>query len=197
LIFKDMYGTDQLANQKTHEFFNLFSSQITDMPASAQQELIRLWANNFNLHSASQISDLMTSRGYHGMVTNQTDITNLLAGFKSGAIDLNTLPAWRTKETACNVLFCNTQGEQLTDLIFDKVSLLPPVGPGPGPIPPLPPGPGPIPPVGPGPGPIPPGPRGPRYDNFLSFGAPTVRNEVNKFNNNEPAPAATNNDTDE
>lgn len=94
-------------------------------------------------------------------------------------------------------MFCNTQGEQLTDLIFDKVSLLPPVGPGPGPIPPLPPGPGPIPPVGPGPGPIPPGPRGPRYDNFLSFGAPTVRNEVNKFNNNEPAPAATNNDTDE
>ena len=41
-IFRDMYGTDQLANAKTHEFFNLFASQITDMPISAQQELIRL-----------------------------------------------------------------------------------------------------------------------------------------------------------
>jgi hypothetical protein len=56
-----MYGTDQLANAKTHDFFNLFSSQITDMPASAQQELIKL-GTNVNLHSTTQISNLMTSR---------------------------------------------------------------------------------------------------------------------------------------
>lgn len=158
-VFKDMYGTDQLANTKTHDFFNLFSSRITDMPASAQQELIRLWTN-FNLHSGHQISDLMTSRWYHGMVTQQADINTLLAWFKSWAIDLNNLPVWWTKETAANVLFCNAQWDQLTDLIFDAVKSW-------GWLPPLPPQP-PLPPVW--------------HGNFLSFGVPTVWNEVNKFN---------------
>lgn len=167
-IFRDMYGTDQLANEKTHDFFNLFSSRITDMPASAQQELIRLWTN-FNIHSGHQIADLMTSRWYHGMVTQQADINSLLAWFKSGAIDLNNLPAWWTKETACNVLFCNTHGDQLTDLIFDTAKS----GPIPGPIP------WPIP--GPTPWPTP----NPRYKNFLSFWVPTVWNEVKKFNKND------------
>lgn len=168
-IFRDMYGTDQLANAKTHDFFNLFSSQITDMPASAQQELIKL-GTNVNLHSTTQISNLMTSRWYNGMVTNQTDIGNLISRFQADPINhtLNNLPTWWTKETACNVLFCNAQGNQLTDLIFDKVSILP--GPIPTPIP------GPIP--GPTPTPI----DRPRYNNFLSFWAPTVWNEVNKFN---------------
>lgn len=183
-IFRDMYGTDQLANAKTHEFFNLFASQITDMPISAQQELIRLWTN-FNIHSVHQMSDLMTSRWYSGMVTNQADITSLLTWLKNGAFDLNNLPAWWTKETACNVLFCNTHWDQLTDLIFDKVSLLP--GPIPGPIPwPIP---WPIP--GPNPTPV---PRS-RYNNFLSFWAPTVWNEVNKFNENETTSEPTNEET--
>lgn len=179
LIFKDMYGTDALANSKTHDFFNLFADKVTEMPLSAQQELIKLWTN-FNLHSAPQIADLMTSRWYQGIVTNQADINTLIAWFKSGAIDLNHLPVWWTKETACNVLFCNAQGEQLTDLIFDKVSLLPPVQPG---LPPL------LPPIDPGIIPPPVQPDIPqahqRNDNFLSFWVPTVWNEVNKFNKNE------------
>ena len=190
-IFKDMYGTDQLANAKTHDFFNMFAGRITDMPLSSQQELIRLWTN-FNLHTGNQISNLMTHRWYHGMVTNPSDISSLLAGFKSGAIDLNNLPVGWTKETAANVLFCNTQWDQLTDLIFDTVKAggwLPPVVP-----PVLPPVVPPLPPIHP----LPPSSGAGRwYKNFLSFWVPTVWNEVNKFNTNEPTPAATNNDTDE
>lgn len=167
-IFRDMYGTDTLANAKTHEFFNLFSSQITDMPASAQQELIRL-GTNFNLHATPQISNLMTSRWYHGMVTNQADIGNLISRFQADPINhtLNNLPTGWTKETACNVLFCNAQWDQLTDLIFDKASLLTP--------PPPPPGGDPFPPINLG------------NNDFLSFWAPTVWNEVNKFNREENA----------
>ena len=180
-IFRDMYGTDQLANIKTHEFFNIFSSKITDMPLSAQQELVRLWTN-FNLHSGDQISNLMTNRGYHGMVTNQADITNLIAGFKSWAIDLNNLPTGWTKETACNVLFCNAQGDQLTDLIFDTVKSAWTI---PMPIP------TPLPWITPAPMPTTPNVSGPRYKNFLSFWAPTVWNEVQEFNTNEPKPTPT------
>ncbi|MEI6672283.1 MAG: hypothetical protein WCL02_02745 [bacterium] len=45
------------------------------------------------------------------MVTNQADIGNLISRFQADPINhtLNNLPTGWTKETACNVLFCNAQ----------------------------------------------------------------------------------------
>jgi hypothetical protein len=61
----------------------------------------------------------MSTRGYSGTNVDAGQIQSLINGFKSGAINLNHLPVGWTKETACNALFCNTQGHQLTDLFFD------------------------------------------------------------------------------
>lgn len=129
---KNIYGSDALANAKTQEFFNQFTANITD---STGNELVKLGTLG-NLSSVDAISSKMISWGYNGMVTDPSQIQGLLDGLRSGTYTLNTLPAGWTKETACNVLFCNTYGSELKSLMFDTVVNTPPPL---SPLPPLPP----------------------------------------------------------
>lgn len=129
--FKDIYGTNELATEKTRAFFDHFGKSIIEnwnhelITLTTQSPLSSSWADAI----ASKMTSRYTGSGLSGSefntVTDPTQIKALFDGFAKGTangwFDLSNLPSWWNLQTANDVLHCKYGGfgDGLRDYIFD------------------------------------------------------------------------------
>lgn len=125
---RDIYGTKEIATEKTRAFFDNFGQTIIE---NQKHELITLTSQNpLSNAGAESIAKKMTSRYDHSgmlsgdeyrIVTNPAKIKNLFDAFANGSADLNNLPTGWNLQTANDALHCKYGGfgDGLKEYIFD------------------------------------------------------------------------------
>lgn len=130
---KDIYGGSyELANQKTHIFFENFSDHILE---NAKHELVQLTTQQpLTGSEADMIANKMLHRYKNAnilsqkelqTITNPSKIKELFKGLQNGTYDLTKLPPNWNLQTANDALHCKYPGgygDKLTEYFFDQTS---------------------------------------------------------------------------